>query len=65
MPDEAVSVVHVEDEGHVLTARVDEVPGDPCRRCRVVDPTGQVEPWLRYGVRMGRCPAVAPGERSE
>jgi len=50
MPDEAVAVVHVEDEGHV-TAGAEEVPCDPCSRWRVVDPPGQDEPCLRYSVR--------------
>ncbi len=40
MPDEAVAVVHVEDEGHVVTTGPEEVPCDPCSRCRVVDPGG-------------------------
>ena len=63
--DEAVTVVHVEDECHVLPAGAEQVPCDPRSRCRVVDPSGQVEPCLRYGVRVGRCPARVPGERSE
>jgi len=65
MPDEAVAVVHVEDERDVLTAGAEEVPCDTCSRCRVVDPPGQVEPCLRHSVRVRRCPARASGQRSE
>jgi len=65
VPDEAVAVVHVEDERDILAVGAEQVPRDPCSRCRVVDPPGQVEPCLRYSVRVERCPAGAPGERSE
>ena len=65
MPDEAVAVVHVEDEDHVLPSGAEQVSRDPCSRRRVVYPSGQVQPCLRYGVRVERCPARVPGERSE
>ena len=43
MTDEAVAVVHVEDEDHVLLTGAEEVPRDPCSGCRVVYPPGQAE----------------------
>ena len=65
MPDEAVAVVHVEDEDHVLPSGAEQVSRDPCSRCRVVYPSGQVQPCFRHGVRVGRRSTGAPGERSE
>ena len=65
MPDEAVTVVHVKDGGHVLPTRAEEVPRDPCSGCRVVYPPGQVEPCLWHGVRVGRRSAGASGECPE
>ena len=65
MPDEAVAVVHVEDEDHVLPSGAEQVSRDPCSGCRVVYPTGQVEPCLRDSVRVARRPAGASGECAE
>jgi hypothetical protein len=51
VPNAAVAVVYVEDEGHVLPTGAQGVPSDPCSGCRVVYPPGQVETCLRYSVR--------------
>ena len=65
MPDEAVAVVHVEDEDHFLPSGAEQVSRDPCSGCRVVYPPGQVEPCLWHGVRVGRRSAGASGECPE
>jgi hypothetical protein len=63
--DEPVAVVHLEGEGHVLSTGAEEVPSDPCSRCRIVYAPGQVEPGLRHSVRVGCRPTGTTAQRSQ